>query len=114
MDWFKTAASFWSHPKIADLKDRHFRVLVSAWGYAAQHNTDGHISPAALRIIGGRPADAKTLVDAGLLIPNGNGWHIHDWEDHQAAAVAWHQKRERDKQAAAERRRRAREDDADA
>ena len=110
MDWFKTTSGFWSHPKVAGLTDRAFRTIVSAWGYAAQHNTEGHITPAALRLLSGRPADARALVDAGLLVPNGDGWHIHDWDDHQAAAVAWHDKRRRDREAAAERRRRAKED----
>lgn len=101
MDWFKTTASFWSHPKVVDLRDGPFRVLVSGWGYAAQHNTGGRITPAALRMVGGKPSDAKALVQAGLwhIDPEG-GWRIHDWDDHQEAAVAWHRKRERDREAA--------------
>jgi hypothetical protein len=96
IEWFKTTSAFWSHPKIADLKDRPFRVLVSSWGYAAQHGTGGRISPTALRMIGGRLADAKALVDAGLWHVEGDGWCIHEWSDHQEAAEKFHEKRRRD------------------
>lgn len=97
MDWFKTTASFWSHPKVADLTDRAFRVLVSSWGYAAQHGTGGRINRTALRMIGGTPSAAKALVDAGLWHPDGDGWVIHEWDDHQAAAAALEERRRRDR-----------------
>lgn len=97
MDWFKTTSSFWMHPKVAGLTDRQFRVLVSAWGYAAQHNTSGHVNDSALRIIGGRPSDAKALTEADLWHQVPGGWVIHDWDDHQAAAAAIHDRRARDR-----------------
>lgn len=109
MDWFKTTSSFWAHPKIAALKDRHFRVLVSLWGYSAQHDTAGHVPDFAVRLVAARPSDMAALVDAGLMHRNGNGWVIHDWDDHQRAAVAHHKKKTHDKEQAAARRANAKE-----
>lgn len=97
MDWFKTTASFWSHPKVADLPDKAFRVLVSSWGYAAQHGTGGRINRTALRMIGGTPKVAAQLITAGLWHPDGDGWVIHEWDDHQASAAALEERRRRDR-----------------
>lgn len=98
MEWFKTTSAFWSHPKVWGLKDRTFRVLVSSWGYAAQHDTAGRISRVALDQIKGKPADAEALVHAGLWHPDGDGWRIHEWDDHQDAALAWHDRKARDRE----------------
>jgi hypothetical protein len=98
MEWFKITAGFWSHPKIIGLSDRAYRVLTSSWGYAAQHGTGGRINRAALRVIGGSAGTAGQLVRAGLWHPDGDGWVIHDWDDHQEAAVAIEERRRRDRE----------------
>lgn len=97
MEWHKTMSGFWAHPKVADLSDKQHRTLTSSWGYAAQYETGGFINRTALRLIGGTPAVATALVNAGLWHVDGDGWRIHDWDDHQAGAIAHEDRKARDR-----------------
>jgi hypothetical protein len=51
----------------------------------------------------------EELVDAGFLHPNGSGYVIHDWEDHQREALQLQDKRRKDAVRKAEARRLERE-----
>lgn len=86
MDWLKLSVDLPDHPKVANLSDRAFRALIGAWCYAARFETDGYLPTAAARPVGITKRAADELEAAGLIHPNGSGWHIHDWDQHQPTA----------------------------
>jgi hypothetical protein len=75
------------HPKIVGLTDAAFRLLVECWCYCSRHLTDGKLTDAALRKIGG-PKPQNELVKAGMLelLPDGL-WQAHDYLQHQRSAA---------------------------
>lgn len=84
MDWFKVDASIWANPKVEDLSDRAYRAMTYVWGYAAARETDGHVPHNIDRLLPRvTPKALAELEERGFLDRNGNGWHIHDWEEHQ-------------------------------
>lgn len=85
MVWFKIDDGFWSHPKVLELSDAALALWVRAGSYCAQQLTDGHVTRAALRMLGGNHDAAVELVIAGLWdeAEGGNGWVFHDWDDYQ-------------------------------
>lgn len=89
LPWIRLDTSMFDHPKMLDLiEGKRFQSIVlhlSAMTYAGKHGTDGHISRTVLRILPGRTADAKTLVDAGMWKPDGDGWRIHGWDEYQVS-----------------------------
>jgi len=59
---------------------------VAAILWSGDQLTDGDVSAGAATMLGGlarirRPARAiGQLVEVGLLVPDGSGWHVHDFE----------------------------------
>ena len=104
MDWFKVESSVYDHPKIDELTAPAFRTLVFTWAFCARHETGGHLPARSAKRLGMTPKLAAELEAAGLLHANGDGWHVHDWHDHQAEAEALIERRRKD----AERKRQAR------
>ncbi|MGI6878799.1 hypothetical protein [Microbacterium sp. gxy059] len=108
LPWIRIDSDIASNPKIADLIAEHGAkgkaaafVYVAAIGYAAAHQTDGHIPRGGLLICHGTPNDARLLVDAGLFEQAEKGWQVANYAEHQPTrAVA--------EAAAAERSERAR------
>jgi hypothetical protein len=109
MDWLKLSADFWTHPKLQGLSHQAYRVVTSSWGYAARHETGGHIPATAYRVLGATQKVVRELETAGLWHPNGDGSEIHDWSDHQEAAVELRAERERKRAYERERKRAYRE-----
>lgn len=97
MNWFKTLSDFPNHPKIRGLTDQQFRVLVTSWAYSSQYGTGGKISLEDVKFLGGNLKVAEALTKRGLWEANCTGWVIHDWDDHQAEANAWEERRARDR-----------------
>jgi hypothetical protein len=52
-------------------------VVAGAW--CSDQLTDGHVPRDMLTALGGRTADARALVTAGLWTEDGDGWTFHDW-----------------------------------
>ena len=98
MDWFKTNSDLWMHPKIVGLTDLEFRVLVTSWGYASQYETGGRIPQNILPVLGGTEDVATALEDAKLWRRNGAGWVIHDWDEHQEAALKIEERKKYDRE----------------
>jgi len=110
VDWFKVEARIGSNEKADLLSDRAFRGLVHLWGYAMQHENGGRVPANAHRLVPRVTAKVLVeLVDAGFIHPNGNGWEIHDWHEHQEEALKLQDKRRKDAVRKAEARRLARE-----
>ena len=79
MTWVKIDPRMTEHPKIVGLSDRAFRLHINALCYAGRNDTDGRISRAVLRQLGGTARHAGELVAAKVWEVNGAGWAIHDY-----------------------------------
>lgn len=90
MAWSRLDDQFVEHPRITQLSDRAFRLHVASLCHAARKLTDGHISPTDARVIQALTQASrkhvKELVDAGVWIVNGDGWHIRDYLDYNDTA----------------------------
>jgi hypothetical protein len=95
VDWLKLSVDLPDHPKVAELSDRAFRALIASWCYVARFETrDGLLPDAAAVKVGLTTKLATELEGAGLLHRNQVGWHVHDWQEHQADAEALRRIRE--------------------
>lgn len=98
MDWFKVEARIGSNEKVDELSDGAFRALIHVWAHAMAHENGGRVPANAARLI--PRVNAKRLAEleaAGFIHRNGGpGWDIHDWDEHQAEALAAHEKRKAD------------------
>ena len=89
MAWVRVDDTLYSHPKIMQVWAAN-RGSIGIWlfgaSWAAQHRTDGHVTAEHVNALtaGRRERDrlVEPLVDAGLWVPNGDGWAIHDWRDY--------------------------------
>lgn len=92
MIWSRLDDTSIDHPKILGLSDKAFRLWVSSIVYCSRHLTDGHLSDAAITLLGGhvRAADAhqpralvEELVSARLWDrAEGGGLSVHDYLDY--------------------------------
>lgn len=97
MDWFKVDADIALNEKADELSDGAFRALTHLWGHAMRLENGGHVPKAAHRLVPRvTPARLKELEDKGFIHRNGNGWVLHDWEEHQREALAVQEKRRKD------------------
>lgn len=88
--WVRLDANYYRHPRIiaAGRDGRATHLASICWSFNA--DTDGHVPPDAVKRIlqdaevGRRSVDA--VVDAGLWVPNGHGFVIHDYLDRQPSA----------------------------
>lgn len=94
MAWFKVDDRLWGHPKWLATPARARGLWVTAGSWSASQETDGAIPRHVLGILGGRPADAATLVAAGLWSVTRAGWAFHDWAIFQPDAASQRAKRE--------------------
>lgn len=90
LPWVRVDSNIASHDKVLELLElrdgyRSMCVYVFALGWSGGSGTDGHVKPAALPMIHGRPADARNLVQVGLWDPDpdGHGWWIHNYAQRQ-------------------------------
>lgn len=97
MDWFKVDADHAVNEKIDRLTDGEFRAFMAICGHAMRTENGGRVPEAAHRLIPRvTKARIKALEAKGFLHRNGTGWVIHDWDEHQAEALAIQDKRKRD------------------
>jgi hypothetical protein len=66
MTWVRLDDGFPRHPKVRDLSDRAFRVLVTLWCDSGQYLTNGEISASSARDVVGRSKALNELVSKGL------------------------------------------------
>lgn len=114
--WARVDTDYLWNPKIRGLEDNTDVVLhLASILRSTHHLTDGHVSG---DMLAGLTADARAstrrtarrvehLVDAGLWIPNGDGWYLHDFESMNPQAMR--DVVERDRKASRERQRAWRE-----
>lgn len=83
MPWFKVDDQLATHPKVVAAGNAAMGLWARAGSWSAQQLTDGHIPAAMVAVLGGRPADARKLVQVGLWDIAGDGYRFHDWEEYQ-------------------------------
>lgn len=83
MPWFKVDDKLAFHPKVLAAGNTAIGLWIRAGAWAADQLTDGHIPAQMIPVLGGKPADARRLVDAGLWDRTPNGYQFHDWDDYQ-------------------------------
>jgi len=86
--WIKLDTSYLRNPKITAISRQAVMLHLASILWTADQLTDGQIPDRTLRELG-QTADieprwgrrrAAELVETGLWVPNGDGWHIHDFE----------------------------------
>lgn len=107
LPWFRCDSDIASNPKIAEMIGEHGArakaaafVYLAAIGYCAQHLTDGVLQRGALPLVHGSPADARMLVEAGLLAVEGKGWRVVNYEAHQPTRATTEAKSQQAREAA--------------
>jgi len=96
MAWVRLDDGFFGHPKAQAIGQRGRELYLSALCWSSQNLTDGHVPATAWRRIGAdagvKPGSVRslvgTLVGAGLLHENGDGWVIHDFLDYNRSRSA--------------------------
>lgn len=84
MTWFKVDDGFYDHPKVHEIGLQAVGLWVLAGSWCAKHLTDGVISVAAIRRLGGTTRQANALVSAGLWLKlDANSYRFKDWMDYQ-------------------------------
>lgn len=85
-------------------------AVIALWGYAMRHENGGRVPSDAAKFI----PDVTTkrlaeLEEKGWLHRNGDGWVIHDWEEHQEDALKIQDRKRKDRDR--KRRERRRDDE---
>lgn len=91
--WVKIDLSYLRNPKVTAVSSPLLHLASILW--TADQLKDGEIPARTLEEIGreariGRSSVSRRageLVDAGLWIPNGAGWHVHDFEEMNPQAM---------------------------
>jgi len=105
MTWLRIDDGFVEHERVEPLTDKAFRLHVTGMCLCARKLTDGFVSDkdvrVSLTISGSTRRQLQVLVEAGLWVPNGTGYDIHDYLDYNPTA----EKVREDRAKAAERMR---------
>jgi hypothetical protein len=85
MPWSRLDDSLYDHPKV-DALGRHRLQAVGLWvliiTWSSRHLTDGHVTFARIRQLGGSKAITELLVAAGLLDKVDDSYLVHDFLDY--------------------------------
>jgi len=105
MPWFTIDDKWHSHPKVIGLSLAAAGLWAKAGSWCNDQLTDGRISLAAVKVLGGNTKLAAELVEANLWHVVEGGWQFHDWLDKQQSRETVLSKRKAD----AERKRKGNE-----
>lgn len=83
MPWFRVDDDLALHPKAIAAGNTALGLWVRAGAYSAQYLTDGFVPVSMIATLGGRPRDARALVDARLWSQVAGGYQFHDWAIYQ-------------------------------
>ena len=89
MTWVRVDDDLFSHPKFTDAWERE-PASVGLWllgaSYSGRHLLDGLVPRRFVDQWFKTPVRERrateALVDTRLWVPNGDGWEIHDWGEH--------------------------------
>ena len=109
LPWIRLDTAMPDNPKILHLIDGHKEGMaagfawVSSLCYSGKVGTDGFISRSALSRTNAKAIHARLLVEYGFWIPDGGGWTVHDYLDHQQSTVDTQRRSEKAREAAERR-----------
>lgn len=103
--WFKIDDKLHSHPKRHSAGLRAMGLWAMAGSWCGDQLTDGFVPQHMLAALGGKPADAKALVDAGLWDTRPGGWQFRGWSDWNPSRAEVEAEREKNRERMAEWRR---------
>lgn len=107
LKWIRLDTTMFENPKLLYLQeDKQYRTVVTylqSMCYSGRHGLAGFIPKAALRVIGGTPADATRLMKEGLWHAAPGGWAINGWDEYQLSNEEALRRSEKAKKAAAAR-----------
>ena len=83
--WAKLHNDLWSNRKWMSVSLAAQGLWTTAVAYSNTMRTYGKLEGHLLPLFRGTPDLAAELVDAGLWDVDGDGWQIHDWDDHQTS-----------------------------
>lgn len=83
MPWFKVDDKLAFHPKILAAGNAAIGLWVRAGSWSRAQQTEGRIPKTMLAALGGRPSDARRLVESGLWEAVGSDYQFHDWQRYQ-------------------------------
>lgn len=81
MPWFKIDDNFAFHRKAVAAGNTAIGLWTRAGAWCSAQLTDGHVPTDMVKLLGGRPTDAKKLVDAGLWHQVDGGYQFHQWSE---------------------------------
>lgn len=93
MPWIRFEDNFPEHPKVLEVGPRAAWLHVRAIAYCARQLTDGDVTPAVARMLGGRKSLTDALVKAKLWDRKGEGFTIHDYLHYQPSRAAVEEQR---------------------
>ena len=73
-------------------------LWTTALSWCMDEMNDGRVPSDLLAYLGGRRADAQSLVASGLWHETDDGWEFHDWLDHQPSRAEIEHKREQQRE----------------
>lgn len=102
--WFRVDDKLHSHPKrhVAGLRAMGLWAVAGSW--CGDQLTDGFVPSYMLTALGGKPADAKALVDAGLWVTVDGGWEFTGWHEWNPSRETVEARREADREKKAKAR----------
>ena len=104
MVWFRVDDGFYDHPKMQAIPRTDRVAVAGLWTltgtYCARHLTDGFITTAVVKQLGGTPRIITHLIAVRLWIPVDDGYQFYDWNTYQDTRAAVEAKRQqwRDRQ----------------
>jgi hypothetical protein len=82
MGWFYVDDGFYTHPKVMQVGNSSVGLWLKCGAYSARFGLDGVVIHSVISAMGGRQREVDQLVAAGLWVPNGSGWKMHDYLDY--------------------------------
>ena len=94
MSWVKIDDKAWCHPKFMALSASAVRLWLFALCWCNQHEQDGLVPAAIVKVLGGSKRDVTELVKCGLWEVSGPNWSIHDFLKYQPSRAQRNAQRE--------------------
>lgn len=102
MDFIRLITKLSEHRKWMDTSGNAAKVLINLWCYCGRNETDGYVPAPIAKREGLTKRIAEELEGVGWLHRNGDGWHVHDWTEHQPTAEQMAEKRRKGRERVAE------------
>lgn len=94
MPWFKVDDTLATHAKVVRAGNPAMGLWVRAGSWSASQLTDGFVPTDMIGVLGGKPTDARRLVEVGLWTNTEGGYRFHQWQDRQPSREETERKRE--------------------